>query len=401
MTYVLLVIVIVLSGITTTSILWGLRRQAILRRLHRGIAVLSQGREPELLRRHPEDDEAVLAAFDQLSAQVTTERRIDAAEDRGRDFEVVLQRLIAMLRQPLIAIQSYAVLVRQAPEIPTAGDTHDLVQKLNFQITGLLRLFEASTDVSKLRAAISGLERDIAGVSTGQPTRTVLVIDEEGPWSKHIADTLRVLRLHVLDAPGADAVAIMVRAIPPRAIIVNASRPDGLGWRSLQILRRERRLLSVPILLYRVAPGGELASLWAPQDIWFWPLPNNDDSRIVRQRVRSDNLRYSLHGNLELATEVSRWLGSAGIPIEPMDRDSDLVLDGCVTLSMHPAEPSPGVGSEFVLIVPSRMVTTELDRLTRSVDRQGEKSPLRLADWDRTLLESLRPVAEEMVEEPA
>src|SRR5690606_36511629 len=111
-------------------LLWGLRRQAIIRRLYHGITTLAQGREPLPLERTAEDHEAILSAFDQLAAQITDERQHDAAANRGREMEIVLERLIGMLRQPLVAIQSYVTLIRQAPEIPNSGDTFDLVQNL-------------------------------------------------------------------------------------------------------------------------------------------------------------------------------------------------------------------------------------------------------------------------------
>ena len=328
MEYWLTIVIVLLAGTTTGSLLWGLRRQALLRRLQGGINTLSLGGEPLPLQRSTEDTESILVAFDQLAAQIAHERQHEEVANRGREMEVVLERLIAMLRQPLVAIQSYVTLIKQAPEIPASGDTFDLVQKLHTQITGLLRLFEASTNVSQLRDALSGLEREIAGIMPGRPSRSLLLVDEENAWTLRLVNLLRSLRFQVLLAPGSDAAAIMARVIQPLAIIANVGRADGLGWRSLPTLCRDRRSLQPPILLYRIAPDGHHGSLWSPQDIWFWPLPNNDDSRIVRQRVQSDNNRYSLHGELELASEVSRWLASAGILIEPGDRSPHFVLDG-------------------------------------------------------------------------
>ena len=393
MEYWLIIVIVLLVGTTTASLLWGVRRHALLRRLHHGISTLSQGRDPLPLQRSTEDTESILVAFDQLAAQVTDERQHDAAANRGREMEVVLERLITMLRQPLVAIQSYVTLVRQAPEIPASGDTFDLVQKLHTQITGLLRLFEASTNVSQLRDALSGLEREIAGILPGRPSRTLLLVDEENPWTLRLVNLLRTLRLQVLLAPGSDAAAIMVRVVQPLAIIANVGRIDGLGWRSLPALCRDRRNIQPPILLYRIAPDGHHGSLWSPQDIWFWPLPNNDDSRVVRQRVKSENLRYSLHGELELATEVSRWLGVAGILVEPGDRSPHFVLDGCVTLSIIPSTSNGPDDEEFVLIIPQRMIPAGVDRLWKSVEKQAEKTSMSVADIERTLLESLRPVA--------
>lgn len=394
MEYWLIIVIVLLVGTTTASLLWGLRRQAILRRIHHGISTLAQGRDPLPLQRSAEDHEAILAAFDQLASQISDERQNDATAHRGREMEIVLERLIGMLRQPLVAIQSYATLIRQAPEIPGSGDTYDLVQKLYTQITGLLRLFEASTNVSQLRDALSGLEREIAGILPGRPSRTLLLIDEENAWTLRLVSLLRSLRLQVLLAPGSDAAAIMARVVQPLAIISNVGRIDGLGWRSLPALCRDRRNVQSPVFLYRIAADGHHGSIWSPQDIWFWPLPNNDDSRIIRQRVKSENMHYALHGELELATEVSRWLGAAGITVEPGDRSPHFVLDGCVTLSMVPTSSDGPDDEEFILIIPQRLIPAGVDRLWKSVEKQSEKSSFTVADIERTLLESLRPVVE-------
>ena len=127
-----LTIVIFFSPARRQEAYWGCR-QALLRRFQGGIDTLSLGGEPLPLQQSTEDTESILVAFDQLAAQIAHERQHEEVANRGREMEVVLERLIAMLRQPLVAIQSYVTLIKQAPEIPASGDTFDLVQKLQLK----------------------------------------------------------------------------------------------------------------------------------------------------------------------------------------------------------------------------------------------------------------------------
>lgn len=387
----LVVVVVVLAGLCVFTLLWALRRQAVLRRLHMGIWTLLQSKDPAPLQRSPEDSERILASFDQLAAMIADQRRESQREPRPAEMEVVLERMIAVLRQPLVAIQSYASLLSQAPDLPPSGDTRDLVHTLTFQINGLMRLVESSTDVSQLR---EGLERELAIGSPGKPTPVALVIDDENPWARRVTEVLRPLRLQVLVAPGTDAALIMARAIRPRALLVNVGRPDGLGWKTLTVLKREHALLHAFIVMYRIAGDGRRGALWVPHDVWFWPLPNNDDSLIVRNAIKSDNIRYALHGDWEVASDVSRWLASAGIVVEPTEGPPPLLIDGCVTLVLADSSGASPEGDSFVLIVPHRMVADDVGRLIRSVERQSERTIVGVADLEVALVEPLRPMAD-------
>ncbi|MBY0588723.1 hypothetical protein K2X85_16240 [bacterium] len=392
MIYWLSILLVILAGLAAGTALWGVRRHALVLKLEAGIDALVQGRTPPVLQQSPEDAEHVLAMFDQLATQILEERKTNSADERSRDMEAVLERLIAMMRHPLVAAQSYASLVKQAPEIPPSGDTHELVQRLYHQVSGLVRLFEVSTNASELRAAISGLERDIVGGDTeAKPTRTALIVDEENPWSRRLVDTLRPLRLQVLVAPGADAAVIMARAVRPRAILVNAGRQDGLGWRALSTLRRERTLWGVPVVLYHLSADHQQGWIAPIRDIWFWPLPNNDDSRIIRHSIRNTTWHYSLHGDADLSAEVSRWLAVAGIVTEPSNAEGVLQLPGSLTLRIAHATQ---MQSETILIVPQRIAPPQSSTLAVEIARLAEQSPMEIARFEESLVQRLRPVAE-------
>lgn len=395
MIHFLYVLLSILAGVAMLTSLIALRRAAILRRLHAAILTLLKGGEASAVQRSIEDAEPILADFDQLAAVVAEQRRELESPSAAGDMEVVLERMIAVLRQPLVAIQSYAALLTQAPDVPASGDTHDLIRKLASQANGLLRLVESSTDMSQLR---EGLERELAMVLPGKPTPVVLVIDEESPWTQAVTEALRPRRLQVLVAPGTDAALIMARAVRPRAVLVNIGRRDGLGWKTLPGLKLDRGLVHAPVFAYRLSPDHKHGAMWNPSDVWFWPVPNNDDSRIVRNSIKSDNLRYSLHGEIELASEVSRWLAAGGILIEPTDHPPPFLIDGCATLVLSDAAGSTPEEEAFVLIVPQRLIPGEVERLIHSVERQAEKSTRDLADLERMLLERLWPGAEALAE---
>jgi hypothetical protein len=387
----------VLSAIALASFLWGARQHALLRRVHAGVVTLAQGRDPIPLQRSSEDTEPILSAFDHLASQVAEERRVDTLAERGREMEVALERLITTLRQPLVAIQSYVALIRQAPEIPPAGDTHDLVQKLHSQINGLLALFQESTNVSELREAIYGLERQMAGEPADRMSRSVLLVDEENPWTMHMVQALKPVGLYALLAPGADAAAIMARVIHPRAIIANVGRHDGLGWRALPPLLRERRLALVPILLYRLTADGLQGSMWMPQEVLFWPIVHPEELRSARQRICGDNQRYAIHGDIELGRDIAGWLSEVDIDVVPSDDPPPLILEGCVSLSLTPDADDTALGRSFILIVPTRLLQEDAQSLVASIEKEAQKSAQTIAGLEKTLLESLRPVAEAVV----
>jgi CheY-like chemotaxis protein len=392
MIYWLSILLVILAGLTAGTLLWGIRRHSIVKRLQEGIDALSQGRTPPVLQRSPEDLEHVLGAFDQLATQILEERKTNSLAERSRDMEVVLERLVSMMRHPLVAAQSYASLVKQAPEIPPTGDTHELVQRLYHQVSGLVRLFEVSTNASELRAAISGLERDIVGGAIDvKPTRTALIVDDENTWSRQLVEALRPLRLQVLLAPGADAAVIMARAVRPRAIVVNVGRSDGLGWRALAPLRRERSLATVPVILYSLQSDQQQGWIAPVNDVWFWPLLNNDDGRIVRHAIRNTAWHYTLHGEAELATELSRWLAVAGMVTEPPNQPGIFELPGCVTLRISDANNAP---IESILVVPQRILPQQVAPLTDEIARCTLRSPLKADQLQESLVQRLRPVAE-------
>ncbi len=393
MIYWLYILLVILTGLTAGTALWGVRRHSIVKRLHSGLVALSQGRTPPVMQKSPEDSEAALVAFDQLATQILEERKNDSLAERSRDMEAVLERLISMIRHPLVAAQSYAALVKQAPEIPVSGDTHELVQRLYHQVNGLVRLFEASANASELRAAISGLERDFVGASPEiKPTRTVLVVDDENPWSLGLVQTLKPLRLQVLLAPGADAAAIMARAVQPRAIVANVGRSDGLGWRALHALRRERRLAGVPVILYQLSSDHQSGWIAPIKDVWFWPLPNNDDSRVVRHSIRNTQSHYTLQGDVELSNEVSRWLAVAGMVTESATKAHPLTLGGCATLQI--AGPSAEEVVETIIVVPSRLLPAQTSVLCAGIESAAHNAPVGVNQLEESLVQRLRPVAE-------
>lgn len=368
MTHAMDILNLVLAALAVGCLLWALRQRAVLRRVQRGLVALRDGRSDLRLQQGPEDSEPILKAFDHL-AQELSSRIHDSTASSSGNLSSVLNGLCAAFRPPLVAIQSYVSLLAQDESIRKSPQQQDCIHKLRLQINGLLRLLESPSDLSALRQGLSGLRRQIATLQPVQTSSALVLVDEDGPASQALAQRLEESDCRVLVAPGADAALIMTRAVLPKAILINGSWSVGLGWRLLSQLKRLPQVGSIPIWLYEWNVESRTAALVAPVDIWLWPAEGTEDALVDDWKAQGKRLRFSIHGNAELAPKVESLLLSHGLTITQSPDLRAPVLQQCCTLVVHRNGDSPagqGATPEFVLVAPETVLATAAGELAAS-----------------------------------
>lgn len=263
----------ILAALALAAVLWGFRQRSLLRRLQSGLVALRQGRRDHRLRRDPEDHEPVLEAFDTFAEQLQSAEKSSPPAD-GQSLSNILTGICDTLRPPLVAIQSYASLLGQEPNLTKDPLQREYLENLNLQVNGLMRLLASSADLSELRQGLSGLRRDIVRSISSLTGETLLLLDSEGALSSFVAPLAAGLGMKLLVAPGEDAALIMARAIDPVAILVNAARPDRLGWRALGAILRQENAQRPPIVLLAMTEDRLAGKIWVAREFLDLPLPD-------------------------------------------------------------------------------------------------------------------------------
>ena len=342
----------ILAVATLASALWALRQRAVLRRLESGLTALFQGRYTARTTRSPEDREPVLKAFDRLAEDLQS--RHESAIDTPSPTQMgpLLERLCTALRSPLVAIQSYATLLRQQQAERSTALQGEYLNKLLGQVNGLLRLLEAPTNLSELRHELSGLQRQIHPPESSLISTTVLLVDEENPSTTAMIDHLGNAGWTALVAPGADAALVMARAVAPRAILINGAHPDGLGWKVLGQLKGHEETRGICAWLYSFDTQASTGVLWTPLTIQLWP-PGNSEHPLALEGCDPGESRVSVVGDPDVGHQISQALLEQGHILQPTAGQSLPVLEGCCTLVIQTAgQPVP----LFALVVPCTMI---------------------------------------------
>lgn len=375
----------VLAALVVGIGIWGARQYLLLRRVRDGLVALRQGRADFRARRAPEDREPVLEAFDGLAEQLSVRDRQAAAASASSDLGQVLHRLCLALRPPLVAIQGYAALLKQDSAIGRDPVQMDCLRHLNLQVDGLVRLLESSADLSELRHGLSGLRRDIMTQVPVASGRTTLLIDQEGGRSAEIARLLSDLGIKVLVAPGADAATIMAQAVRPILVLINATRPDGLGWRALGSLKRTTETRAIPVWLYGLDLEARTGQLWAPQEVWLWP--GDSDTLAALSSWSPERAPIGFLGDPELGAEVERVASIRLVPSAPVGAVP--VLERCLTL-LGMDQPEEAPGPRYALVIPEAALADRGADLVHTFQKSVQACPVDLESLGRELVERAR-----------
>ena len=98
--------------------------------------------------------------------------------------------------------------------------------------------------------------------SSAAPEITVLVVEDDEDTRSSTAELLRAFGYMVATAAnGREAAALVAHGRPPDVILLDLSMPVMSGWEFLLVVRRDRRLAGVPVIIVsgdRVVkkPGG-------------------------------------------------------------------------------------------------------------------------------------------------
>lgn len=387
------------AGLALGAILWALRQQAILRRVSRGLRRLKVGAWETRVRRSPQDNEDVLVAFDEFAEhcrqRASEQSTVSVERDQGR----VLEQLCGALRPPLLTIQTHALMLEQNQEqLSVSG--RQAIEHLRGQVTGLLRLLEASPNLSELGRGLS-LASEPPEILESIPTPVVLLVDEESEWAARLRDLLSSRGARLLVAPGIDAAVTMASLLNPRLLLFNAARNDGLGWRALGRTRRLGSARAAQIALFARDQGEVPGRIWSPSDIWLWPLDQPISVLLANYRDGDSRRIFTLHGDPELSEAIAAAWTQEGVEVDRQSPEPAITLDLAVTLLvLEPGEPDAREIAQ-VLIVDEASLEQSASALatefmeTRWIERVGGEELLeRLAQRLATRWDHLRVAVE-------
>lgn len=357
---------VILLAVAAGAVLWGMRQRAIYRRVGVGLQALKEGKWPGPLRSNPDDIEPVLTAFDELANQLRQNETTAGPRDNV-DLGPVLGQLCEALRPPLTAIHGYVLILERELGQTASPMERDCLVSLRAHAHGLLRLIEGSTDASELRRGLSLLPQELTS-RQASPAPAALLVDEEGPWTRDLADALRGEGYRVAPASSVESAVVIAQAIAPRAILVNVSLADGQGWAAIAQLARTPGTAGARYVLYARESADQAGRYWAPGDLWVWP-----DERAATLFAggwigQADGVRFSLHGASQVALEIARVLADAGMAVVIDAPEPALAIDPCVTLlvlRMTPEEPE-GIELDQILILPESTALREGGTLTEA-----------------------------------
>lgn len=318
---------LLLVMLTLGCVLRLVRQQALLARLRTGLQALRERRYEVRLSDAPAQSDPTLDEFDLLARDLSARQDFVLGSAAASHLGSVLDRLFVALRPPLQVIhQQIQQLKETQASAPDNGAIiwRDTVNQVETRVASLLRVMESAGNISDFRRGLSGLKNDLGSTAEfAQPH--LLFLDAEGPPATAWKMTLEAAGWRVTLAASCDSVPLLGQLLSPRATIVNALTPGGLGWRLLERLSLAGR--AMPCMFFGLPADGLSGACLMCDSVWFWPLEKKEIPLPA-----GNTWRFHVVGNQVLASEARSYLHGRGVAEMPTLPHSPPMMDDFATI---------------------------------------------------------------------